>query len=345
MQHKLGLFSIYGAMQSRALDKILQFDITNEDFSTCQASYYYNVEAYERCSPFKLLHEDQRVLLPTTAAYSLLPEPLRCLFILIAMAHHAHRLPQHTDREVVQRSRSALAHWTYQTVQTLNHDIAKEETRITDGTITSVCVLMSADLYPSTRWRIHWKGMAQMVELRGGAEKLWDQTPNLRVGILYVVWAEAFGNSTSPSNDQLSNFTNPQTLKFFKDVWKDMKYSIVPRLHMSACTLLRCDSNKSSPCSCKIWCSCRRYWHICRCSSRLRQCSCLSLRKIRRRKRKRKDLHQMAFDNTHSPLRRHNLLHYGVTILLPPPTKQENRAHRNRTIRFFAARFEGSVSV
>ncbi|KAI1260262.1 hypothetical protein F5Y18DRAFT_420213 [Xylariaceae sp. FL1019] len=217
-KHRIGGLNIFGAMQSRALDKILQFDITSEDSSACQASYYYNVEVYERCSPLKLLLEDQRVQLPTTTVYALLPEPLKCLFILTAMAHQAHRLPQNADREVVQRSRSALAHWTYQSVQTLNQDITNEETRITDGTITSVFVLMSADqqLYPSTRWRIHWKGMAKMIELRGGLEKVWDQAPNLQIGILCVILAEAFGNSTSPSDDQLSDFTNLKTLEFLK---------------------------------------------------------------------------------------------------------------------------------
>lgn len=109
-------------------------------------SYTDNVEVYERCSPLKLLMEDSRAKLPTAAAYSYLPVPLKALFILMTMAHSLHRLPRGTDKEVLVRARSAIAYWTCEVVHTLNEDIAAEKTRASDGTMTCVMMLLLADV-------------------------------------------------------------------------------------------------------------------------------------------------------------------------------------------------------
>ncbi|KAI8631780.1 hypothetical protein F5Y19DRAFT_492734 [Xylariaceae sp. FL1651] len=209
LESKFGMLSIFGAMQAKALDKILQFDITSENFAALQASYHCKYNS--------------RVKLPTSAAYSMLPMPLKCLFILTAMGYAFYRLPQNTEKQVLARAHSALAYWTGQVLQTLNEDIADEKTRASDGTMTSVIMLMFADqqLQPSCRWRFHFNGFMKMVKLRGGVEKLWRDTPNLRIGILSVTVMEAFANTTSPSGDQLSDFTHPKYMEFIKSVWKD----------------------------------------------------------------------------------------------------------------------------
>jgi len=121
----------------------IQYQIAN---TIIFSSYTDNVEVYERSSPLKLLLEDSRVKLPTAAAYSLLPVPLKALFILMTMAHSLHRLPRGTEKEVFIRARSAIAYWTYLVVHALNEDIAAEKTRTSDGTMTSVMMLLLADV-------------------------------------------------------------------------------------------------------------------------------------------------------------------------------------------------------
>ncbi|KAI1812814.1 fungal-specific transcription factor domain-containing protein [Poronia punctata] len=153
----------------------------------------------------------------------MLPVPLKALFILMAMVHAMHKLPSGTEKQVLVRARSAIAYWSYQVVRSLNEDIAQEEKRASDGTMTSVMMLLWADqqIQPSARWRFHYNGFIKMTQLRGGIEKLWNENPHLRIGIMTTVVIEIFANATSPSNDQLLELTHPLNFDFFRSVWGD----------------------------------------------------------------------------------------------------------------------------
>ncbi|KAI0398047.1 fungal-specific transcription factor domain-containing protein [Xylariaceae sp. FL0594] len=225
IKSKFGALSSFGLAPSQAkvLDTILRFEIKSENFAAMQASYRFNVEVYERCSPLKLLMEDSRVILPTVAAYSYLPVALKSLFILMTMAHSLHRLPRGTDKEVLIRARSAIAHWTCEVVHTLNQDIAAEKTRATDITMTCVMMLLLADqqMHPSTRWRFHYSGLMRMIQLRDGVRKMWETSPHMHVGIQSVLITEIMANSTSPSTDQLAELTSSPAIDFLQSVWGD----------------------------------------------------------------------------------------------------------------------------
>jgi hypothetical protein len=127
----------------------VHYSIEREGFVVANTAYYAkldNVETYERCSPLKLLLEDSRFMLPTVAAYSVLPLTIKALFILMTMAYQIHKLPRDTEKQVFVRARSATAYWSYQVVHALNEDISEEKTRASNQTMTSVILLIFADV-------------------------------------------------------------------------------------------------------------------------------------------------------------------------------------------------------
>ncbi|KAI1325565.1 hypothetical protein F5Y16DRAFT_411376 [Xylariaceae sp. FL0255] len=220
---QFGTMAVFGAMQARALDQLMRFDVTRENFAAMQAAYHYNVEIYERCSPTKLLFTGPKAELPTPAPYAILPAPLKCLMILIAVTYQAQRLPRDTDTEIVRRSRFAVANWKYQVVQALNADISSDAKRLTDGTLVSVYMLLCVDqhLEPSLRWRLHYEALMNIIRQRGGVRTLCETSPHLVPGLNSLLVMEAFANTTSPATDQLRNLTTGECIEIYKSVCGD----------------------------------------------------------------------------------------------------------------------------
>ncbi|KAI0418931.1 hypothetical protein F5X98DRAFT_336721 [Xylaria grammica] len=224
LRSKFGALSVLGIVQPETLDAIMRYDISCENFAGVQESYIYNCEVYERSSPLTLLlREEERFKLPLAKIAQYLPAPIKGLFILFTLGHQMHRLPHDAEENVRVKAQSALAFWTYQVVRTLNEDIAREGTQVGDGTITAVLMLMMADqqMHPSGRWRFHHKGLMQMLRLRGGVEKVWNERPHMHSGILTMIIGEVFANTTSPSHDQLVELTHPKNLDFLRSAWGD----------------------------------------------------------------------------------------------------------------------------
>ncbi|KAI1295301.1 fungal-specific transcription factor domain-containing protein [Xylaria venustula] len=212
-----------GVRPPRALDVIMRYDIACENFAGVKASYIYNCEIYERTSPLNLLLEESRLRLPLAeiAHAQLLPVPVQSLFILFALGYQIQKLPADVDENVRARARVAVSFWTYQVVRALNEDIAREETRSSDGTMTGVLMLMMAcqQLQPSSDWRYHYRGLMQMVRLRGGIEKVWHESPHMQTGILGMIIGEVFANTTSPSDDMVMELSHPKNMDFLRSAW------------------------------------------------------------------------------------------------------------------------------
>ncbi|KAI0486979.1 fungal-specific transcription factor domain-containing protein [Xylaria cf. heliscus] len=221
LQSKFSAMSLFSIMQPKLVDSIMRHDIACENFAGLQASYDYNIEIYERSSPLPLLIGDSRIKLPMAAVARYLPTPIRGLFILFAIAHQLHKLPRDAEENIYLQARSAIAFWSCQVIRSLNQDIAEESTRVTDGTMTGVLMLMMADqqVQPSTRWRFHYNGLMKMVRLRGGIKRIWDESPHMQSVILTWVLGEVFANTTSPSHDQLTELTHPKNLEFLQEAW------------------------------------------------------------------------------------------------------------------------------
>ncbi|KAI0018872.1 hypothetical protein F4780DRAFT_780918 [Xylariomycetidae sp. FL0641] len=215
----------FGPAQERMLDALLRFELWDENRSAIQASYYYSVEMYESASPLRRLLPAARVALPAPAPYRVLPKPLRCLFVSLAMAHHLLSSSSSSSSQVkeekaaVVRAAWALVRtWNGRALRSLNELLASvEAVQISDQAITSVYILMYTDMqqFPSTTWRTHFGALAQMVALRGGLAALWRAAPHMRYLLLGVVFTEVFGNATSPAADQLARFTRPPTRRLF----------------------------------------------------------------------------------------------------------------------------------
>ncbi|KAI0097566.1 hypothetical protein GGR51DRAFT_566416 [Nemania sp. FL0031] len=210
-------------MEPRALKALMRYDINCDNFIGLRASYdcKYNVEIYERCSPLKSLLGEARFKLPLASVASVLPAPIKALFILFALGYQIHNLPRDTGEDVRATARSAVAFWTYQGVRKLNEDLNEEKTRTSDGTMTSVLMVMMADqqLQPSPRWRFHYKGLMKMAQLRGGVEKIWNDCEHMRSGILTWIIGEVFANTTSPRHDQVNDLSHPKNLEFLEMAW------------------------------------------------------------------------------------------------------------------------------
>ncbi|KAI1112429.1 hypothetical protein F5Y14DRAFT_272629 [Nemania sp. NC0429] len=219
-------------MNRRGLNALMRYDITCDNFIGLEASYTYNVEIYERCSPMKLLLGDSRTSMPLASIAPLLPASIKSLFVLIALGFQVHSLPRDAEAAIRSHAGSAIAFWVCQVVRALNEDIADEVTRLSDGTVTGILMLLFVDqqLHPSPRWRFHYSGLMKIVQLRGGVEKLWVESPHMQSGILTWFIVEVFANTTSPSHDQLNELTHPKRLGFLDSVWE----SGVPPVYMSS---------------------------------------------------------------------------------------------------------------
>ncbi|KAI1349808.1 hypothetical protein F5Y01DRAFT_171121 [Xylaria sp. FL0043] len=220
---ELDALYLQGARQPRSLEAIMRYDIACENFAGVKASYIYSCEVYERASPLILLSEDPRFKLPAfpPSIAHLLPASIQGLFILFALGHQIHRLPPEVEANVRERAQSAVSFWTYQVIRTLNAEMTQEENRTSDATMTGVLMLMMASqqLLPSGAWRHHYHGLMQMLRLRGGVEKVWNECPHMHSGILSMVLAEVFGNTTSPSHDLVTELSHPKHLNFLKSAW------------------------------------------------------------------------------------------------------------------------------
>ncbi|KAI2624433.1 fungal-specific transcription factor domain-containing protein [Xylaria nigripes] len=205
-------------------DPIMRYDITCNDPSNVEASYVYGMELYNCRSPLTILLENvTQYSLPPAAVAPFLPAPMKALFILLALGHQMYRLPRDVNKDVRLRARSAVAFWAYQVVRALNEYIADEEMQASDMAMTAVLMFLWEDQQyrPSRRWRLHFDGLMTMVQLRGGIEMLYHSSPPMRNGILTMVALEAFGNTTSPSHDQLFHLTHPRNLPFLQGLWEN----------------------------------------------------------------------------------------------------------------------------
>ncbi|KAI0554705.1 hypothetical protein F4679DRAFT_233811 [Xylaria curta] len=222
LQSKFSAMTLFSIMQPKLVDSIMRYDIACENFAGLQASYDYNVEMYERCSPLTILQES-RFKLPLSKIARYLPTVIRGLFVLFAISYQMHKLPRDAEENVRLQARSAVAFWACQVIRTLNKDIADESTRATDPTLTGVLMLLLADqqVQPSTRWRFHYSGLLQMARLRGGIEKIWDESPHMHNGLLTWILGEVFANTTTPSHEQLIELTHPKNLDFLHKAWGD----------------------------------------------------------------------------------------------------------------------------
>ncbi|KAI1419494.1 hypothetical protein F5Y12DRAFT_245116 [Xylaria sp. FL1777] len=218
---ELDALYLLGARQLRNPDAIMRYDIACENFAGVRASYIYNCEIYERSSPLSLLLEESRFKLPLAQIAHHLPAPIQGLFILLALGHQIHRLPSDIEANVRVQVQSAVSFWTYQVVRTLNEDIAQEKKQASDETMTGVLMLMMAgqQLQPSSGWRYHYRGLMQMMRIRGGIEKVWHECPHMHNGILSMVIGEVFANTTSPSHDQVTELSHPRRLNFLLSAW------------------------------------------------------------------------------------------------------------------------------
>ncbi|KAI0520702.1 hypothetical protein F5B22DRAFT_598037 [Xylaria bambusicola] len=207
---------LLGQKQPRTLDAIMRYDITSENFAGVQASYIYNCGIYERSSPLPLLHEGPQAALPLAKIAQSLPAHIQGLFILLALGHQILQLPRDVDKSVRTRAWSAVSFWTFQVVHKLNEEIAHEKTQASDITITAVVMLMMIDqqLKPSSNWRFHYRGLMQMLMIRGGARKIWLEYPHMHNALMSMVMGEIFANTTSPSHDQVTELSHPKNFGF-----------------------------------------------------------------------------------------------------------------------------------
>ncbi|KAI0202801.1 fungal-specific transcription factor domain-containing protein [Astrocystis sublimbata] len=221
LQSAFDALSLLPNMRPDIINSFIRHNVACENFAGVQASYDYNIEMYARCSPHKLLHGESKFQLPPTSTVQVLPPTLRSLFVIFAIIHQVNKLPRDTGRDVRLQARSAYTFWMCQSIRSLNEDIAEATTRSNDATMTGVLMLLLAGqmMQPCGRWRFHYNGLMKMARLRGGMEKIWNERSHMSNFIQTTVMCEVFGNTTSPSHDQLTELSHPENLDFMKRVW------------------------------------------------------------------------------------------------------------------------------
>ncbi|KAL0935476.1 C6 zinc finger domain-containing protein [Colletotrichum truncatum] len=203
-------------------------ELRTETCDIAEASHYWNEYVYP-CFYSNQLTKSPWVV-PISNIHTMKPYRRHGL-VTMAIEHRMARLsPSKGDPYAAEVRARAYQH-RFTAIQALNKEIENESTRCSDATLGGVIVFLFGDLMGAAtapNWRVHINGFAALVDLRGGWEKLCQQSPHLKSLVLFCKVVENFANTTSPAHDQTSPLTNFTIRALMRDVYSIGYYPQLP---------------------------------------------------------------------------------------------------------------------
>ncbi|KAF2188453.1 hypothetical protein K469DRAFT_81591 [Zopfia rhizophila CBS 207.26] len=185
------------------LEDLPRYDLKSEPTSeVVQSVQYFNQRVYPDLIN-DMAPNPHITVLPVTALH-LLPPAIHHNLVSFSLSHFIHSLPAGTGKSVVAGSWPKIYHHRGAAIRELSYKISQDKTRASDGTITSVLMLLCIELQAQapTNWRTHADGLMRLFELRGGMMNLYRTSRHLRPSIVLFVLVVIFANGTSPATNQ-----------------------------------------------------------------------------------------------------------------------------------------------
>ncbi|KAF4878622.1 hypothetical protein CGCSCA1_v002365 [Colletotrichum siamense] len=203
-------------------------ELRTETCDIAEASFYWNSHVYPYFYDNQLTKSPWVV--PASHIHAMKPYRRHGL-VAMAIEHRMSQLSPTRNDPYAAEVRARAYHHRHTAIQALNEEIANETTRLSDATLAGVVTFIFGDLMggaTAPNWRIHLRGFAALVALRGGWEEFCLKSPHLKTLVLFCKIIENLANTTSPADDQVSPLDNYRIRDVIKDVFSIGYYPQLP---------------------------------------------------------------------------------------------------------------------
>ncbi|KAF5491120.1 4-hydroxy-2-oxo-heptane-1,7-dioate aldolase [Colletotrichum fructicola] len=203
-------------------------ELRTETCDIAEASFYWNNHVYPYFYDNQLTKSPWVV--PASHIHAMKPYRRHGL-VAMAIEHRMSQLSPTRNDPYAAEVRARAYHHRHTAIQALNEEIANETTRLSDATLAGVVTFIFGDLMggaTAPNWRIHLRGFAALVALRGGWEEFCLKSPHLKTLVLFCKIIENLANTTSPADDQVSPLDNYRIRDVIRDVFSIGYYPQLP---------------------------------------------------------------------------------------------------------------------
>lgn len=140
-------------------------------------------------------------------ALHVLPPAMHHTLVCLGLNHYIHSLPEGSNRALVAGNRAKIYKYRGLAIRALSENVARETTRNTDLTISSILMFMAAEVISPPRqerifkannisqvqnssagdWRSHAHGMKRLIDMRGGFAALLRSAPYLTSSLVIFI--------------------------------------------------------------------------------------------------------------------------------------------------------------
>ncbi|XPS68897.1 hypothetical protein M3J09_001176 [Ascochyta lentis] len=184
--------------------------LSNETCEVVQAVNYFNTRIYPDVKETDSLAPNAAVIHFPVWALHVLPPAMHHTLVCLGLNHFIHSLPAGVDRVTIASHRSKIYKYRGHAIRSLSETVAKEKTRSSDLTISSILMFMAMEVQNSSSgdWRSHANGMKRLIDMRGGFATLIREAPYLTSALVIYVLIVTFSNSLGPAPEHI-NITEP----------------------------------------------------------------------------------------------------------------------------------------
>ncbi|KAH6644252.1 fungal-specific transcription factor domain-containing protein [Boeremia exigua] len=184
--------------------------LSNETTEVVQSVNYFNTRVLPNTKAADTLAPNPALIHFPLWALHVLPPAMHHTLVCLGLNHYIHSLPPGSNRAVVASNRSKVYKYRGLAIRALSENVAKETTRSSDLTISSILMFMSMEVQNSSSgdWRSHAHGMKRLIDMRGGFGPLILEAPYLTSALVIFVIIVTFSNSLGPAANQI-NITEP----------------------------------------------------------------------------------------------------------------------------------------
>ncbi|KAI0130452.1 fungal-specific transcription factor domain-containing protein [Xylariales sp. AK1849] len=209
-------------VESDEMGTIPRKDLRTETCDIFQALHYYNTRIYPDWVAINELGSNPWIVHLPLEVLHVLPPSICHTLTYWAFGYRICQLAEGQALSIAKTDAvSKLYHHRGIAIQSLSGDLAGEQSRTSDATISAVLLFMFVDLrhFSSANWHDHFKGATQLILLRGGPEMLYRSTPRLKVILAYFIIVGVMGNTTSPAADQITPVSHLDQLNVISEIY------------------------------------------------------------------------------------------------------------------------------
>ncbi|PKS12978.1 hypothetical protein jhhlp_000319 [Lomentospora prolificans] len=189
-----------------------------------EAADFYTNHIYPRMMDTLLVPESAMIPLMDFNLALLSPLTIHTI-VCLSLGYRIHNISRQADMELLRHLWSRLYLHRGAAIRILNQDIAREDTRASDTTISGLVVFLVQEIQQSIdpNWKYHFEGAMELTKIRGGLVALCRQTAWLRSIVTLLLMVGVMGNTTTPASNQLSPTLHLEMIDAISEVFESGK--------------------------------------------------------------------------------------------------------------------------